>query len=144
LDEEPLISFASMFRSLLRSGRFNLRRFSSEASAEKKESYFQSDAWIKTVGTIGALANWTIPLAGGLLFKASISSLVGIAHIRSGKDPSTIDPYMTANLMVYSCLFMRWSLAITPANGMLFVCHLSNEFIQIVQMGRYLTSKPKK
>ena len=48
-----------------------------------KESFFKSDSWTKTVGTIGALANWSIPLAA-------------ITHMLGTKDPATtIDPVMT-------------------------------------------------
>jgi hypothetical protein len=123
-----------MFRSLARSSRvFLSRRFAADAGVatpEPQQSFFKSDKWIKTVGTVGALANWTIPLAG-------------IAHMRSGKDPATtIDPVMTTSLIFYSMLFMRWALAISPYNPMLFVCHFSNECIQLTQMARYLTSQP--
>ncbi len=40
-------------------------------------------------------------------------------------------------LAVYSLLFMRWALAVTPANYPLLVCHVSNEVVQLVQLGRY-------
>ena len=33
------------------------------AASAPKQSFFKSDSWTKTVGTIGALANWSIPLA---------------------------------------------------------------------------------
>jgi hypothetical protein len=42
-----------------------------------------------------------------------------------------------AALVFYSFLFMRWSLAITPANYPLLVCHASNEVVQLVQLGRW-------
>ena len=133
----------------------------SGSSGAGKESFFKSDSWTKTVGTIGALANWSIPLAA-------------ISHIMSTKDPATtIDPVMTtcqrratrtyqptqllccqpstltawlvscgmlcafSALAVYSLLFMRWAIAITPANYPLLVCHIANEAAQLTQLGRY-------
>ncbi|ELR16763.1 uncharacterized protein ACA1_382310 [Acanthamoeba castellanii str. Neff] len=59
--------------------------------------------WTQFVGTVGALANWGIPLAA-------------ISNIYNQQDPKKIDPRMTSALVFYSFLFMRWSLAITPAN----------------------------
>lgn len=56
----------------------------------------------------------------------------------SDKDPSsTIDPIMTSSLCIYSLLFARWALAITPANYPLLICHLSNEAVQLIQLGRW-------
>ncbi|KNC75747.1 hypothetical protein SARC_11733, partial [Sphaeroforma arctica JP610] len=43
-------------------------------------------------------------------------------------------------LMVYSGLFMRWSLAIYPPNYALFACHVTNFAAQSIQMGRYTTA----
>ena len=87
--------------------------------------FFRSDSWAKTVGTIGALANWTIPLAA-------------ITHIVNRKDPATtIDPIMTSSLAIYSLLFMRWALAISPTNYPLFICHVANEAAQLTQLTRY-------
>jgi len=84
-----------------------------------------TDRWTKTIGTLGALANWTIPSAA-------------IAHIMS-KPPDTIDPKMTATLGIYSCFFMRWALAISPANYPLLVCHICNVVAQSTQLVRYFT-----
>ena len=95
------------------------------APAAPSRSFFRSDAWAKTVGTVGALANWSIPLAA-------------ITHIVNQKDPATtIDPVMTTSLAIYSLLFMRWAIAITPANYPLLVCHMANEVAQLTQLGRY-------
>lgn len=68
-----------------------VQRMASDASsagaaggAAPKQGFFQSDSYIKAVGTVGALANWGIPLAG-------------ITHILENKDPkNTIDPTMTS------------------------------------------------
>lgn len=131
--------FSSSFSTL--HSRFNSpilraqgkRFFSSEAketaSSSAKPSFFQSETWTKTVGTIGAIANWGIPLAA-------------ISHVMSGKDPvNTIDPRMTTALVVYSAFFMRWALAITPPNYPLLICHMSNEAVQIVQLYRHYDAK---
>jgi len=45
---------------------------------------------------------------------------------------------MTAALVVYSATFMRYSLAVTPANYLLFACHFINEGAQLTQGYRYL------
>jgi hypothetical protein len=45
---------------------------------------------------------------------------------------------MTAALSLYSAVFMRYSLAITPANYLLFGCHFINCSSQLVQGYRYM------
>jgi hypothetical protein len=45
---------------------------------------------------------------------------------------------MTAALTVYSAVFMRYSLAVTPKNYLLFLCHFINEGSQLTQGYRYL------
>ena len=45
---------------------------------------------------------------------------------------------MTGALVVYSATFMRYSLAVTPANYLLFACHFINECSQLTQGYRYL------
>jgi len=45
---------------------------------------------------------------------------------------------MTAALCVYSATFMRYSLAVTPKNYLLFLCHFVNEGSQLTQGYRYL------
>jgi mitochondrial pyruvate carrier 1 len=44
---------------------------------------------------------------------------------------------MTVSLAVYSAVFMRYSLAVTPKNYLLFGCHLINCSSQIVQGYRF-------
>lgn len=46
---------------------------------------------------------------------------------------------MTAALCIYSATFMRYSLAVSPANYLLFGCHLVNECAQLTQGYRYLS-----
>lgn len=45
---------------------------------------------------------------------------------------------MTAALSVYSAVFMRYSLAVTPKNYLLFGCHFINCSSQIIQGYRFL------
>lgn len=45
---------------------------------------------------------------------------------------------MTGALVVYSATFMRYSLAVTPQNYLLFACHFINECSQLTQGYRYL------
>lgn len=46
---------------------------------------------------------------------------------------------MTAALCVYSATFMRYSLAVSPKNYLLFGCHVINEAAQLTQGYRYLS-----
>lgn len=45
---------------------------------------------------------------------------------------------MTGALVVYAATFMRYSLAVTPKNYLLFSCHLLNFGAQTTQAFRYL------
>lgn len=45
---------------------------------------------------------------------------------------------MTGALVVYAATFMRYSLAVRPANYLLFACHLTNFGAQSTQGVRYL------
>lgn len=45
---------------------------------------------------------------------------------------------MTGALVIYSATFMRYSLAVTPANYLLFACHFVNEGSQLTQGYRWL------
>ena len=46
---------------------------------------------------------------------------------------------MTGALCIYSATFMRYSLAVSPRNWLLFGCHFVNEGAQLTQMYRYLS-----
>ncbi|KAH0606945.1 uncharacterized protein H6S33_002933 [Morchella sextelata] len=54
------------------------------------------------------------------------------------KDPEVISGKMTAALLVYSAVFMRYSMAVTPKNYLLFGCHFVNEAAQLAQSYRYI------
>ena len=45
---------------------------------------------------------------------------------------------MTFALCIYSVTFMRYALAVTPKNYLLFACHFVNEGAQLTQGYRYL------
>jgi len=55
----------------------------------------------------------------------------------TGKDPEIISGKMTSALVVYSAVFMRYSMAVTPKNYLLFGCHFVNECAQLAQGYRY-------
>lgn len=50
----------------------------------------------------------------------------------------SISGQMTGALVIYSATFMRYSLAVSPANYLLFGCHFINEAAQLTQGYRYL------
>lgn len=45
---------------------------------------------------------------------------------------------MTGALVIYSATFMRYALAVTPRNYLLFGCHVVNEGAQLFQGYRFL------
>lgn len=45
---------------------------------------------------------------------------------------------MTGALVIYAATFMRYSLAVTPKNYLLFSCHLLNFGAQLTQGVRYV------
>lgn len=53
------------------------------------------------------------------------------------KDPEVISGPMTGSLILYSLVFMRYSLAVTPKNYLLFGCHFVNELAQLGQGFRW-------
>ncbi|KAH3903446.1 probable Mitochondrial pyruvate carrier 1 [Saccharomycodes ludwigii] len=71
----------------------------------------------------GPVSNFGIPIAAVLDLK---------------KDPDLISGPMTGALVVYSAVFMRYALAVTPKNFLLFGCHLTNEIAQLGQGFRFL------
>ncbi|KAK3178327.1 hypothetical protein OEA41_000460 [Lepraria neglecta] len=54
------------------------------------------------------------------------------------KDPDIISGRMTTALLLYSGTFMRYALAISPKNYLLFACHFVNFGAQSTQGYRYL------
>ncbi|PHH91460.1 hypothetical protein CDD83_361 [Cordyceps sp. RAO-2017] len=72
----------------------------------------------------GPVSNFGIPVA---------------AVLDTQKSPDLISGQMTGALVVYSATFMRYSLAVTPKNYLLFACHFVNECAQLTQGYRYLS-----
>ncbi|EAN93588.1 Mitochondrial pyruvate carrier 1 [Trypanosoma cruzi] len=81
---------------------------------------------VRYIGYVGAAANWLIPIAGIMNFPT--------------RKPSDIDPMMTSILFGYSAIFLRWAIAISPANYPLFLCHATNSTVQVATLLRYFTA----
>ncbi|KAF9879695.1 hypothetical protein CkaCkLH20_02506 [Colletotrichum karsti] len=71
----------------------------------------------------GPVSNFGIPLA---------------AVMDTQKSPDLISGQMTGALCIYSATFMRYSLAVSPKNYLLFLCHFINEGAQLTQGYRYM------
>ncbi|SCW00476.1 LAFE_0C05028g1_1 [Lachancea fermentati] len=71
----------------------------------------------------GPVSNFGIPLAAVYDLK---------------KDPELISGPMTGALILYSAVFMRYAMAVTPKNYLLFGCHIVNETAQLGQAVRFL------
>ncbi|KEG04981.1 mitochondrial pyruvate carrier protein 1, putative [Plasmodium vinckei vinckei] len=69
------------------------------------------------------LANWGFVIAGCNDLK---------------RNPMYVSEKMTSVLVVYSLLFMRYSLAIKPKNYLLFTCHATNTLVQSTLLFRKL------
>lgn len=77
----------------------------------------------------GPVSNFGIPVAAVLDLK---------------KDPEMISGPMTGSLIVYLLVFMRYAMAVTPQNYLLFGCHVVNEAAQLAQGARWLNYHYKK
>ncbi|KAK2753556.1 hypothetical protein FQN54_007333 [Arachnomyces sp. PD_36] len=71
----------------------------------------------------GPVSNFGIPIA---------------AVMDTQKDPEIISGQMTGALTIYSATFMRYALAVSPRNYLLFACHFINCGSQMTQGYRYL------
>ena len=78
---------------------------------------------VRYLGYAGAAANWLIPIA-------TLQNLVR-------QKPSEVNPQMSTILAVYSVVFMRWAIAISPANYPLFACHVVNSSAQFATLGKW-------
>lgn len=83
----------------------------------------QTFRYIFTTHFWGPVSNFGLPLAAIADFK---------------KDPEKISGPMTGSLIVFSLAFMRYSMAVTPKNYLLFACHFVNEGAQLVQGFRWV------
>lgn len=59
-------------------------------------------------------------------------------HLLTTDPPRRISPVMTGSLIIYAGTFMRYSLAVTPKNYLLFACHFVNAGAQLTQGYRYI------
>ncbi|KAK6455180.1 uncharacterized protein RJT20DRAFT_55315 [Scheffersomyces xylosifermentans] len=82
----------------------------------------QSLRYMCTTHFWGPVSNFGIPVAAILDLK---------------KEPDLISGPMTGSLIMYSLVFMRYSLAVTPQNYLLFGCHFVNEIAQLGQGFRW-------
>ncbi|XP_060609699.1 mitochondrial pyruvate carrier 1 [Anolis sagrei] len=71
----------------------------------------------------GPVANWGLPIA-------AINDMK--------KSPEIISGRMTFALCCYSLTFMRFAYKVQPRNWLLFACHFTNEFAQLIQGGRLI------
>jgi mitochondrial pyruvate carrier 1 len=85
--------------------------------------FINSPTGPKTSHFWGPVTNWGISLA---------------ALKDMSKPTEQISERMTAALMIYSVLFMRFALRVQPTNYLLFACHITNECAQTYQMQRKL------
>lgn len=83
----------------------------------------QSLRYVCTTHFWGPVSNFGIPIAAILDLK---------------KDPDLISGPMTGSLILYSLVFMRYSMAVTPQNYLLFGCHFVNELAQLSQGFRWV------
>ncbi|EPE29237.1 hypothetical protein GLAREA_00397 [Glarea lozoyensis ATCC 20868] len=71
----------------------------------------------------GPVSNFGIPIA---------------AVMDTQKSPDLISGKMTGALTIYSATFMRYALAVSPKNYLLFACHFVNEGAQLTQGYRWM------
>lgn len=83
----------------------------------------QTFKYVFTTHFWGPVSNFGIPVA---------------AIMDLNKDPDLISGPMTGSLIIYSLVFMRYALAVSPQNYLLFGCHFVNEVAQLGQGARWL------
>ncbi|XP_047171344.1 mitochondrial pyruvate carrier 1 isoform X2 [Vigna umbellata] len=85
-------------------------------------AFWNSPMGPKTTHFWGPVANWGFVAAG-------------LADMK--KPPEMISGNMTGAMCIYSALFMRFAWMVQPRNYLLFVCHASNETVQLYQFSRW-------
>ncbi|ODV95421.1 hypothetical protein PACTADRAFT_33989 [Pachysolen tannophilus NRRL Y-2460] len=92
----------------------------------KWDTIFNKDnlKYVFTTHFWGPVSNFGIPIAAILDLK--------------NKSPEVISGPMTGSLILYSAVFMKYSLAVSPVNYLLFGCHFVNEIAQLGQGYRYI------
>ena len=61
---------------------------------------------------------------------------LGLCAPRRWNPPRMISRNMTAALMIYSSLFMRFAWCVKPRNYILLACHFGNALVQTLQLSR--------
>ncbi len=69
---------------------------------------------------------------------ASLGVVRSSVAVSDSSASHRISGQMTFALTIYSATFMRYALAVTPKNYLLFLCHFINEGSQLTQGYRYL------
>ncbi|KAK9447343.1 uncharacterized protein V1518DRAFT_421984 [Limtongia smithiae] len=93
---------------------------------QRAQKYVFSKEFVKYLCSThfwGPVSNFGIPVAAMMDLK---------------KDPTLISGPMTGSLIIYSLVFMRYAMAITPRNYLLFGCHVVNEVAQLSQGVRFM------
>lgn len=97
------------------------------SSTASRLSWRQLKAWalgptgLKTTHAWGPISNAGLPLAG-------------IADMH--KSPEHVSTNMTAAMILYSLLFMRFAWRVQPRNYLLFAVHATNEAVQLYHLQR--------
>lgn len=114
-----------LHRRLLSSGKDSVKEESTKVQETAvKEGWWTSvDFWAK----LGAAAGWG--MSGSAIYDS----------LQSG--PERISMNMTTVLVVYSSLFTRWAIIVSPPNYALAACHATNVFAQLNQLRRSLEYK---
>ncbi|XP_026531011.1 mitochondrial pyruvate carrier 1 [Notechis scutatus] len=102
------------------------------ALARKAADYVRSKEfrdYLMSTHFWGPVANWGLPIA-------AISDMK--------KSPEIISGRMTFALSCYSLTFMRFAYKVQPRNWLLFACHFTNEFAQLIQGGRLIKHNMNK
>jgi hypothetical protein len=96
------------------------------ASQKFTQSLFTKEnfKYIFTTHFWGPVSNFGIPVAAMLDLK--------------NKPEEKISGPMTGALIVYSAVFMKYSVSITPKNYLLLGCHIVNEIAQLGQGFRFI------
>lgn len=110
------------FRNSYNRYQILLKALVNKMSGFKKATDFlfskQSIKYVCSTHFWGPVSNFGLPVAAILDLK---------------KDAELISGPMTGSLIIYSMVFMRYSLAVSPKNYLLFGCHLINDIAQIGQ-----------
>lgn len=82
---------------------------------------------------------YVLTFPDGLSFlRRAVVLQTGAATVADITLTHSISGPMTFALCIYSATFMRYSLAVTPKNYLLFACHFINEGSQLTQAYRFM------